>query len=98
MVSVLLSPMTYLSPQIEFEFTTAPQTPRSLSSSPTLYNPSQRHSFFAPTTPVDSRPTSVNHLSVLYRSFVETGRQSVHSVVAYRDERSSQDIITVRRS
>ena len=74
--------------QIEFEFTTAPQTPRSTATSPTLYNPSTRLSLIAPSTPVD-----INHLSVFYRGSIVDNRLSV---VAYKQERDRSEIITVR--
>ncbi|OSC99442.1 hypothetical protein PYCCODRAFT_824979 [Trametes coccinea BRFM310] len=38
-------------PEIEFEFTTAPSTPRSTASSATLYNPSNRNSLLVPGSP-----------------------------------------------
>ncbi|KAI0361363.1 hypothetical protein OH77DRAFT_420318 [Trametes cingulata] len=83
-------------PEIDFEFTTAPQTPRSTTSSVTLYNPSQRVSFLGPSSPIGSRPASTNRFSVIYRQSLVDNRQSVHSVVAYSQERSDQ-IIRVRR-
>lgn len=78
-----------ISSQIEFEFTTAPQTPRSTCSSVTLYNPSQRTSFLAPSSPV-------NRLSVIYRRSVADNRQSRHSVTF--SEEHNGHVITVRRA
>ena len=81
--------------QIEFEFTTAPQTPQSTSSSLTLYNPSQRDSFLASSSIVRPRPASANRLSVVYRRSIVDNRRSIHSVVSYSEEREGQDVIRV---
>ncbi|KAI0720030.1 hypothetical protein C8T65DRAFT_736201 [Cerioporus squamosus] len=85
-----LRPDTYYlrGPEIEFEFTTAPQTPESTSSSLTLFDPSQRESLLAPTSVVGSRPTSLNRLSAIYRRSIVDNRQSLHSIVAYSQERN----------
>ncbi|TBU63700.1 hypothetical protein BD310DRAFT_520462 [Dichomitus squalens] len=90
-----LRPDTYYlrGPEIEFEFATAPQTPQSTSSSLTLYSPSQRASFLAPTSVVGSRPTSHNRLSVIYSQSTVDNRRSIHSVVSYNEEREGQDVI-----
>ncbi|KAI0778426.1 hypothetical protein BD413DRAFT_108111 [Trametes elegans] len=89
-----LRPDTYYlrEPEIEFEFTTAPQTPQSTTSSLTLYNSSQRASFLGPTDPIGVRPTSVNRLSVIYRRSQVDSRQSIHSVVAYSQDQSGEII------
>ncbi|KAH9846862.1 hypothetical protein C2E23DRAFT_788603, partial [Lenzites betulinus] len=87
-----LRPDSYYLRQPENEFTTAPQTPRSTSSSVTLCSPSRRGSFLAPPSPVGSRPTTTNRISVTYRHSLIDDRQSVHPVVTLSEEYKGQII------